>query len=74
MERTNSIQLNVNFNFQQLLDAIRHLSPEEKQQINEVLWDEQMGIPTEHQTLVMDRVKKSKQAPGRLLDWDAADN
>ncbi len=72
MEHTNSIQLNVHFNFQQLVDAIKHLSPKEKLQINEAIWEENMDIPLEHQTLVLGRVKHAKQNPGRLLDWDEA--
>jgi hypothetical protein len=72
MEQTNSIQLNVNFNFQQLVDAIKHLSPKEKLQIKEALWEENMDIPLEHQTIVLDRVKSAKQNPARLLDWDEA--
>ena len=67
-----NIQLNVNFNIQQLVAAIRLLSPKEKLQINEALWEENMEIPDEHQALVMERVKNARQNPDRLLDWDQA--
>ena len=43
----NSIRLNVNLNFQQLLDSIKQLSPKEKLQLNEALWEENMDIPLE---------------------------
>ena len=68
----NSIHLNVNLNFQQLVDTIKQLSPKEKLQINEALWEENMDIPVEHQTLVLDRVKTARKDPKRLLDWDEA--
>jgi len=68
----NSIRLNVNLNFQQLLDSIKQLSPKEKLQLNEALWEENMDIPLEHQTLVLDRVKKARENPKRLLNWDEA--
>jgi len=67
-----SIHLNVNLNFEQLVDTIKQLSPKEKLQINEALWEENMDIPIEHQTLVLDRVKRARNDPGRLLDWDKA--
>ena len=64
--------INVNLNFQQLLDAIRQLSPTEKSQVNEALWEENMEIPLEHQNLVLGRVKSARQNPKRLLNWDEA--
>ncbi len=67
-----NIQLSVNFNFQQLVEAIKHLSPKEKLQINETLWEENMDVPSAHQTLVLDRISKAKQNPSRLLDWKTA--
>ena len=64
--------INVNLNFQQLLVVIKSLSPKEKLEINEALWEENMDIPQEHQKLVLDRVKSARQNPKRLLDWDEA--
>ena len=40
--------------------------------LNDVLWNESMQIPEEHQTLVLGRIQKAKQNPGRLQDWDEA--
>ena len=34
--------IHVSLNFQQLLDAVKGLSPKEKLQVNEVLWEENM--------------------------------
>ena len=40
--------------------------------LNDVLWDETMEIPAEHQALVLGRIQKANQNPGRLIDWDKA--
>ncbi len=68
----NTIQLNINFSVQQLVAAIKQLSPSEKLQINEALWDSTMDIPLEHQTLVLERVKNARKNPEQLLTWDEA--
>jgi len=68
----NHIHFNVNVNFQQLVEAVKQLSPDEKIKLNEAIWDENMMIPKEHQTLVLDRIKKAKRNPSRMLDWDEA--
>ena len=67
-----SIQLSANLNFQQLLETVKKLSPKEKMQVNEALWEENMDIPHEHQELVLGRVKNARQQPEALLDWDKA--
>ena len=67
---SNSIRLNVNLNFQQLLDTVKKLSPKEKMQVNDALWDDNMDIPAEHQEIVLSRVKHTRKNPERLLDWD----
>lgn len=68
----NNIHVQVNLNFQQLLEAVRQLSPNEKLKLNDAMWDESMPIPEEHKTLVMDRMKKIKKNPERLLNWNTA--
>jgi hypothetical protein len=68
----NSLHLNVNLNFEQLLEIVRQLSPSEKLKLNEFIWDERMDIPVEHQKLVLDRIQKSKANPSSMLDWDEA--
>ncbi len=66
------IQLNVSFSFPQLVEAIKKLSPNEKLQINEAIWEENMDIPVEHQTIVLERVKKARKDNTRLVNWDSA--
>lgn len=66
----NSLQLNVNLNFQQLLEVVKQLSPTEKVKLNEFIWNDNIDIPVEHQKIVLDRIKKSKSNPNRMLDWD----
>jgi hypothetical protein len=38
--------------------------------LNDVLWDESMKIPAEHQALVAGRIQKAKNNPDRLMNWD----
>ncbi len=68
----NSLKLNVNLNFQQLLEVVKQLSPSEKIKLNEFIWNENIDIPVEHQKLVLDRTQKSKADPSKMLDWDEA--
>lgn len=49
---------------------VKQLSPKEKLKLSDVIWDESMDIPTEHKEIVLDRIKKSKKNPERMLDWD----
>jgi len=67
-----SIQVNVNLNFQQLLETIKKLSPKEKLEINEAIWAQDMDIPQEHQDIVLNRIESARQDPSRLLNWDYA--
>ncbi len=66
----NSLHLNINLSFQQLIEIVKQLSPAEKLKLNDVIWDESMDIPIEHQKLVLNRIKKSKKNHSRMLDWD----
>lgn len=66
-----NILVNIHLSFQQLVEAVKKLSPKEKSLLNEVIWDE-MDIPEEHQSLVLGRIEKAKQEPERLVDWDEA--
>lgn len=67
-----SLNLNINLSFQQLVEVVKQLSPGEKLKLSDIIWDEKMEIPLEHQKLVSDRIKKSKQNHKRMLDWDEA--
>ena len=68
----NNIHVQVNLKFQQLVDAVKQLTPNEKLKLNEAIWDESMPIPEEHKNLVMARIKKARKNPEQLLDWDTA--
>ena len=68
----NSFPLNINLSFKQLLDVVKQLSPSEKLKLNDVLWDEHMEVPVEHQKLVLERKQKTKEKPERMLDWEKA--
>ena len=67
-------QLNIPISFRQVVDIVRQLSPSEKQQLGEVLWDEQniddIIIPEEHRFMVRERIKKYENNPEKYLSWD----
>ncbi|WP_310556078.1 hypothetical protein [Flavobacterium sp.] len=65
-----TIKLNINLNVNQLLEAVKQLSPKDKLKINDAIWNEEVEIPIEHQKLVLSRVEKARKNPERLLDWD----
>ena len=58
------------FNLNEILEAIKQLSPKDRLKVNDVIWNEETEIPTEHQKLVLNRLSKSKKNPERLLNWD----
>jgi hypothetical protein len=68
----NSMNLNVNLSFQQLVEVVKQLSPSERLKLSDVIWNEGMDIPLEHQKLVLNRIQKAKEDPSRMLDWDEA--
>lgn len=65
-----TIKLNINLTLNQLMEAVKQLSPKDKLKINDAIWSDDMEIPMEHQKIVLDRISKSKVNPERLLDWD----
>jgi len=67
-----SIKLNINLSLEQLIEAVKQLSPLDKLKINDAIWEEENQIPAMHQKLVLDRAAKAKKSPERLLDWDEA--
>jgi Putative addiction module component len=64
--------ITIHLSFQQLVDAVRKLQPSEKLALNEVLWNDDATIPSEHQQIVLDRIAQVKTNPERLVDWAAA--
>ena len=67
-----NVHVNIDLSFQQLADIVKQLSPSEKLKLNDVIWDEKMEVPEEHRKIVMDRIKKAKEDPKRMLDWNKA--
>ncbi len=62
-------KINIQINFQQILEAVKQLSPTEKIQLNEMIWEQDIAIPVEHQQLVSERIKKARKNPETMLDW-----
>ena len=65
-----TIKLNINLNVNQLIEAVKQLSPKDRLKISDAIWKDNMEIPIEHQKLVSARMAKSKTNPERLLEWD----
>ena len=62
----------VELSFRQLMDAVRQLSPSEKLELNEMIWNDDITIPVEHQELVNERIRKANANSELLQDWDKA--
>jgi Putative addiction module component len=67
-----TLDIKINLNFKQLTSIVKQLNPSEKMKLNEAIWDERMEIPEEHQKLVLQRIKKARENPSRMLPWDKA--
>ena len=67
-----NVHVKIDLSFQQLTDIVKQLSPSEKLKLSDVIWDEKMEVPEEHRKLVMQRMKKSRQNPERMIDWNKA--
>jgi hypothetical protein len=67
-----NVQVKIDLSFQQLTDIVKQLSPSEKLKLNDVIWDEKMEVPAEHRKIVLERIKKSRQNPGPMVDWNKA--
>ena len=65
-------KINIQLNFQQIVDAVKQLSPKDKLKLNEFIWDDSSAIPTEHQNLVTGRIEAARKNPEIMLDWDEA--
>lgn len=65
-----TIKLNINLSVNQLVEAVKQLSPKDRLKINDAIWNDNIEIPVEHQEIVLDRMAKAKSNPERLLDWD----
>ena len=62
------------FDMDTIVRIVKQLSPSEKQQLGEVLWDEQIVddivISEEHKQVVRERIKKYENIPDCYLTWD----
>lgn len=65
-----TLKITNQFNLNEILEAIKQLSPKDRLKINDVIWNEETEIPIEHQKLVLNRIAKSKKNSERLLIWD----
>ncbi|UFH36094.1 addiction module protein [Flavobacterium acetivorans] len=65
-----TIKLNIDLNINQLIEAVKQLSPKDRLRINDAIWSDDMTIPVEHQKIVLERIAKAKINPKRLLDWE----
>jgi len=65
-------KINIQINFQQILEAVKQLSPKEKLKLNELIWEDNGPIPLEHQNLVAERINEAQLNPELMLDWDVA--
>jgi hypothetical protein len=67
-----NVNVKIDLSFQQLKKIVKQLSASEKLKLNDAIWDEKMEVPEEHQKIVFGRIKKSRQNPGRMIDWNNA--
>ena len=65
-----TVKLNIDLSVNQLIEAVKQLSPKDRLKVNDAIWNEDIDIPIEHQRIVLDRIAKAKTNPERLLDWD----
>jgi len=62
--------INIKINFQQIIEAVKQLSPKEKLKLSDIIWENDIEIPVKTQKIVLDRMEKARLNPERLLDWD----
>lgn len=60
----------VQLTLEQLMEAVKQLSPSEKLALNEMIWQDDMTIPMSHQDLVIERIEHAKANSIEPLDWD----
>lgn len=65
-------KINIQVNFQQIVEAVKQLSPKEKLELSDIIWEDDNEIPIETQKLVLDRIKYAREHPETMLDWEEA--
>jgi hypothetical protein len=70
---TQSVQLHVPLSFNQVVDIVRQLSPNDRKKlIEETIISDDLVISEKHKDIVRQRIKASEVNPERLLNWDEA--
>lgn len=71
---TQHFQLNIPLSLNQLIDIVRQLSPKEKQELSNVLWEEireeEINIPEGHKKIVKQRLKRMEEHPESSISWE----
>lgn len=65
-----SLAANSNPSVQQLASAILQLNNEQKLQLNDLLWSDDMPVQNEHQQIILDRMAKANDS--NMIDWEVA--
>ena len=65
-----SIKLNIALSVNQLIEVVKQLTSKDRLKVNDAIRNEDIEIPVKHQLIVLDRMRKSKANPERLLHWD----
>jgi hypothetical protein len=63
--------LKIPISFNQLINAVKQLSPTDKLKLSNTIWDSDLSIPLHHQNKVLTRIEKAKKNPARLKKWTA---
>jgi len=65
-------KINIQVDFQQIVEAVKQLSPKEKLELSDLIWEDDIEIPIETQKLVLSRIEYARKHPETMLDWDEA--
>ncbi len=70
------IKLSIPLTFNQVVEIVKQLSPQDKIKLKEVLQETEeindSEIPEEHKNIVRQRVRASQKDPSRILNWNEA--
>ncbi len=62
-------KINIQVNFEQIIDAVKQLSPAEKLELRDLIWEDDIDIPVETQKIVLDRIKYAREHPETMQDF-----
>jgi hypothetical protein len=66
----NMSTISIDLSLQQLIEAVRQLSPADKMKLSEIIWNSDAPIPPQHQRLVLERKAQSVQDANTMIDWE----